>query len=276
MRFVLYNIRYGTGGRRFLLPSSGYLRRTHENLDKIIHFLKGLDPDIIGLVEVDAGSYRSHKKNQAEIIAGALRCGHAYRSKYRESSLAQWLPLMNRQGNAFVTRHLAQRRKAHYLDRGLKRLVMELELEDLVIYLVHLSLTYRARQTQMHRLAALVKASAKPCIVAGDFNAFRGEPEIRSFMEAAGLANADRKGRPSYPSWAPKRCLDFILHSPQIHVTRFDMPAVVLSDHLPLVCDFQVTGGARGKPARPKPHGVRAHPPAHRPGSPASHGERAG
>jgi endonuclease/exonuclease/phosphatase family metal-dependent hydrolase len=69
MRFLLYNIRYGAGiGRRFHLPVpySGYLKRTNGNLHQIIDFVKEVNPDIIGLLEVDSGSYRSEKNNQAE------------------------------------------------------------------------------------------------------------------------------------------------------------------------------------------------------------------
>jgi endonuclease/exonuclease/phosphatase family metal-dependent hydrolase len=36
--------------------------------------------------------------------------------------------------------------------------------------------------------------------------------------------------------------LDFILYSQGIEVHNFEIPAVKLSDHLPLVCDFEVKG----------------------------------
>ncbi|MBA4388766.1 MAG: endonuclease, partial [Verrucomicrobia bacterium] len=86
MRFLLYNIRYGTGGKKFLLPWSGYLRRTAPNVRNITQFIKSLNPDMIGLIEIDIGSYRSGKKNQAETIAHALGHYNAYRSKYGEFS----------------------------------------------------------------------------------------------------------------------------------------------------------------------------------------------
>ena len=72
MRFLLYNIRYAAGiGKRFHLPIpySGYLKRTNGNLLQIMDFIKMVDPDIIGLLEVDSGSYRTEKINQAELHA---------------------------------------------------------------------------------------------------------------------------------------------------------------------------------------------------------------
>ena len=77
-------------------------------------------------------------------------------------------------------------------------------------------------------------------IVAGDFNTFWGEDEIYLFMRAAGLTSANQDGIPTYPSRSPRKELDFILHQEGIRVTGFEVPQVKLSDHLPLVCDFEV------------------------------------
>ena len=240
MRFVLYNIRYGTGGRRLLFPWSGYLRKTHSNLLDIIGFLKPLKPDIIGLVEVDACSYRSSKLNQALTIAHALGHYHTYRSKYAVSHLAQRIPLMKMQGNAFLTRDTIHSRKFHYFQKGVKRLVIELELKDLTIFLVHLALSFRARHHQLSDLYDLVKGTRKPHIVAGDFNARWGDREIALFLAATQLSSATRVREATYPSWAPRRQLDFILHSPEIRPTKFWAPQVTFSDHLPVVCDFDI------------------------------------
>ncbi|MBN1268380.1 MAG: endonuclease/exonuclease/phosphatase family protein [Kiritimatiellae bacterium] len=240
MRFVLYNIRYGTGGGGRKLPWGGYLRRTHDNLGDITVFLKDLNPDIVGLVEVDAGSYRSQKLNQAQVVAKALGHYHSYRSKYQASHLPGWLPFVHLQGNAFVTRDTIINEQFHYFEKGIKRLVIELELENLTIFLVHLALGFRARHHQLSDLYSLVVDTPKPHIVAGDFNARWGDREIRLFMAATKLANAMPNGAATFPSWQPRRQLDFILHSPEISCQRLWMPRVDYSDHLPLVCDFEI------------------------------------
>lgn len=241
MRFLLYNIRYGTGGKRWDLAFGGYLGMTSSNLENIITFIKSADPDIVGLVEVDAGSYRTRRRNQAQTIADALGHYHTYASKY-DNRLAGLLPLMNKQGNAFLAKDSFTNEHFHYFDKGVKRLVIELELENLTVFLVHLSLSYRVRHHQLGELYSLVKETDKPHIVAGDFNALWGEREIMLFLAATGLKNADPELRPSFPSWSPKRHLDFILHSPEIRPTGFTMPKVGYSDHLPLLCDFEIVG----------------------------------
>jgi endonuclease/exonuclease/phosphatase family metal-dependent hydrolase len=245
MRFVLYNIRYGTGSQwhyHFPLPFSGYFRPTVENLHRIASFLASVEPDIIGLVEVDNGSYRSAKTNQAEHIAAELGFDHVYENKYASHTLPGNVPLLREQGNAFITNQGINAQDFHYFQQGVKRLVIELELDTCVLFLVHLSLYYRHRQYQLGDLYSLFREQEKPVIVAGDFNALWGDRELDLFLAASGLKNANAEGVPTFPSRQPKRQLDFILHSPSITVNHFEVPKVMYSDHLPIVCDFDVKG----------------------------------
>jgi hypothetical protein len=53
MRLLLYNIRYATGhkkGFHLPIPYAGFFKKTAANLQRIIHFIRLVDPDIIGLV----------------------------------------------------------------------------------------------------------------------------------------------------------------------------------------------------------------------------------
>jgi endonuclease/exonuclease/phosphatase family metal-dependent hydrolase len=243
MRFLLYNIRYAAGaGPTFNLPvpGAGYLRNNKKNLKKIIEFIKKQDPDIVGLVEVDTGSIRSGRVNQAQAIAEALGHYSLYECKYGESSIQSRIPILRNQGNAFLAAPSVHGERFHYFDTGIKRLIIELELEHFAVFLVHLSLKYRHRHYQLRRLHELIARSSKPVIVAGDFNTFWGEHEMYLFMQAANLRSANEKDLPSYPSSSPRKQLDFVLFGPGIRITHFDMPRVQYSDHLPIVCDFEV------------------------------------
>lgn len=240
MRFLLYNIRYGTGvGRQIHLPWDRYLRRTTSNIERITGFVRSLKPDVVGLVEVDSGSYRTGRSHQARVIAEALGHYHCFESKYSSSSLARRIPVVNKQGNAFLTNNRVRNQHFHFFRKGLKRLVIELELDNVTLFLVHLSLKFHVRHHQLTDLYTLLQQAKKPLIVAGDFNAFGGPHETKLFMAAAGLKSANVASLPSFPSWSPRRELDFIMHSPDIEITRFEMPRVTLSDHLPLICDFR-------------------------------------
>jgi len=242
VKFLLYNIRYAAGtGARFNLPvpGAGYLRGNFENLAAITEFIKSHSPDVVGLVEVDTGSIRTRMVNQAEAIARRLGHYSSYQCKYGTGSFNNRLPVIRKQANAFLAAPQVHGERFHYFDTGIKRLILELELEDLAIFLVHLSLKYRHRHWQLRHLHDLVKASKKPVIVAGDFNTFWGEHEMYLFMQAAGLRSANVEGLPSYPSQAPRKQLDFILYGRGLKSTGFEVPQVRFSDHLPLIGEFE-------------------------------------
>ena len=223
-----------------LFPWSGYLGNTAQNIEDIADFIKPLEPDIIGLIEVDGGTFRT-QGNQAQIIAERLGHYHTWRSKYhRDSHLANRIPMFCNQGNAFLAKDSIANERFHYFSKGVKKLVIELEMDNLVVFLVHLALGRSARGQQLKDLYEMVKNTRKPHIVAGDFNIFWGEEEIAEFLENTGMINADTRRLPSYPSWQPTRHLDFVLHSPEIAITDFQMPPVIFSDHLPVVCDFEL------------------------------------
>jgi endonuclease/exonuclease/phosphatase family metal-dependent hydrolase len=243
LRLLLYNIRYATGaGPAFHLPlpGAGYLRSSRKVLSELTAFIKSEDPDLVGLVEVDTGSFRTGRLNQAEFVAQSLGHYTAHQCKYGVSSLNQFLPVVRKQGNALLAAPRVADARFHYFDTGIKRLIIELELDTVCVFLVHLSLKFRHRQYQLRSLHDLVVQSRKPVIVAGDFNTFWGTHEIYLFMRASGLRSANVQGLPSYPARKPRAELDFILVSGGIEVQALRVPDVRFSDHRPLICDFSV------------------------------------
>lgn len=241
MRFLLYNIRYGTGiGTRFHfpVPYAGYLKRSTENYRQITEFISRLTPDMVGLVEVDSGSFRTENCCQAASLARSLGYDHVVASKYGCGSLPRRVPVLAKQGNALLSKEKLLYHQLHFFRKGIKRLVIEAKTADLTVFLVHLSLTYYNRQSQLRQLYELVKITQGPVIVAGDFNVLWGDQELELFLAATGLRNANDHGYPSHPSRSPKRQLDFILYSPELTVENFFIPDIFLSDHAPLVCDF--------------------------------------
>ena len=243
MRLLVYNIRYATGtglGFHLPLPGAGYLRSSRRVLQQITDFIRGEDPDVVGLIEVDTGSIRTGMVNQATYIADALGHYTAHECKYRAGSINTMMPIVRKQGNALLAAPRVTGERFHYFDTGIKRLIIELELDDVCVFLVHLSLKFRHRQYQLRTLHDLVVRCPKPVIVAGDFNAFWGTHEIYLFMRASGLRSANTENLFSFPSRLPRVELDFVLVSQDIDVSAFRIPAVTWSDHRPLVCDFSV------------------------------------
>src|SRR3989440_11409835 len=119
--------------------------------------------------------------------------------------------IVRKQANAFLSAPHVHGERFHYFDTGIKRLIIELELEDLCVFLVHLSLKFRQRQYQLRSLHDLIVQAAKPVIVAGDFNTFWGTHEIYLFMRAAGLGSAQNPGPPPLPARGARQRLAFLL-----------------------------------------------------------------
>jgi len=99
MRLLLYNIRYAVGGGASMhmpLPGAGYVLGNQSVLPEITQFIKSVDPDVVGLIEVDTGSIRSRKVNQAEKIAADLGMNTSYETKYGSKSLNKLLPIVRK------------------------------------------------------------------------------------------------------------------------------------------------------------------------------------
>ena len=216
MRFLLYNIRYGTGGKRGH-SLWRYAASTRRHLPLIIRYIEDLNPDVIGLIEVDSGSYRSGGRNQAELISHALGHHHAYESKYHAESFTRWIPVLRRQGNAFIARDTIANARTHYFRKGVKRLVLELDLDQVSFFLVHLALGAQARHHQLGDLYELVKSSAKPRIVAGDFNTGR----TAETLTKAGLVRATG-ARDSFAAEGTQ-AVDQVWVSPHLAIRRATM-----------------------------------------------------
>ncbi|MFO7751797.1 MAG: endonuclease/exonuclease/phosphatase family protein [Desulfobacteraceae bacterium] len=242
-RFLLYNIRYGTGsGWKFHtpVPFSGYMRKSADVFLEIADFVKSFSPDIVGLVEVDGGSVRSDRVNQAEKLASDLGHYFVFETKYSKPLLTRFAPIVRRQGNALLVKNTILSQKYHYFEWGIKRLIIEIELENVVLFLVHLSIHFRKRQKQLVQLSRLINSIQKPVVVSGDFNIFLGQRELARFLAATKLKSANTFNMLTYPSGNPRWELDFIFHSDNISIDRVHVPSIRLSDHLPLVCDFSI------------------------------------
>jgi len=241
MRLVLYNIRYGTGtgwGYHFPFPFSGCLRKTEGRFRRISDFISKLKPDLVGLVETDSGSYRQNGECQAELMAARLNADSVFACKYHHESIISRAPLLKSQGNAVVTILPILSSREHYLSRGVKRTLLEVEFRDFTLFLTHLSLGYGARKIQIGEVADRCRQAKKPVILAGDGNMYAGEKELRPLFRKGLFRNANDGNIPTYPSRLPSLALDFVLYSEGIEMESFRVPRVRYSDHLPLVCDF--------------------------------------
>ncbi len=243
IRMVLYNTRYGTGtgwAYHAPFPFAGSFRLTGERSAMIAEFISSLEPDIVGLVETDGGSFRHRGKSQPGVLAARLGHNCIFTSKYCIPRFSSCVPVFRHQGNAVLTSLPVVRTSVRRLRKGIKNAVLQAGFEMFDLQLVHLSLGSGARRDQIRELAETAMIREKPMVIAGDFNTFGGVAELEPLFKA-GLVNADPQSRRTYPSRKPRLGLDMILHSPEISVCGVEVPEVGFSDHLPVVCDFTVS-----------------------------------
>ena len=73
----------------------------------------------------------------------------------------------------------------------------------------------------------------------GDFNTFGGVRELWDFLRRTNLRSANGANLATYPAWSPQKELDYVLLSPELALTGFEVPKVNFSDHLPLLAEIE-------------------------------------
>ena len=244
MKFLVYNIAYGTGAPRNRLDQvislPRYLHTGREHLENVITSIAERAPDVTGLLEVDNGSFRTGYCDQADLIARALHQNVYSAVKYEPGSLSRKIPILRKQTNIFLSSEKRLPCAFHYLSAGMKRLALEIQVNGVRFFLLHLSLRRPVRERQLRHLFELLKGVRTPFLIGGDFNAFAGRGELESFMAGLGLRSANERDLPTFPSWRPEKQLDYILYSDGISPVRFEVGRERASDHLPVLFEFDL------------------------------------
>ena len=245
LRVMSYNVQVGISSSRphhYLLHSWKHLvphnQRLH-NIEKLAYKLH--DFDIVGLQEVDAGSLRSNFINLTEYMAHVAGFTHWYHQVNRN------LGHIAQHSNGLLSRH----KPTEIVDLKLpgfipgRRAIMARygsDAEPLIVFIVHLALSRRARTSQLDYVADLVNQYPH-AIIMGDFNC---PPESKEMIH---LFNRTKLHEPledvmTFPSWRPQHNIDHILVTPSLVVTETHIPHLhAYSDHLPIAMDITLPEG---------------------------------
>ena len=186
VKLVCYNIEYceGMEGLWYQYLQFWKIFFPPKNLDqKIVDALKNLNPDILALVEVDTGSFRSKKD---EVVFFEKKLGmksFVEKIKYPLTGWASFfhhVPILNKQANAIVSKFPLTKTKYHLFHEGTKRVVIESTIKcpkKVTLLLAHLALGPETRKKQFDELITIVNSIKNPVILMGDFNTFGGTKE---------------------------------------------------------------------------------------------------
>ena len=212
---------------------------------KIVDALNKLNPDLVGLVEVDTGSLRA-RRNDIEFFEEKLGMKSSAGSvKYafeRWKKIFKVIPLLRFQGNAIISKSKLSEVNFHVLKKGLKNVLIEATVhcpKKITMFLVHLPLGGKARREQIEEIITIVNKVKTPVVLMGDFNIFNGIKEIQKLIEQTNLVY-DFDGKPTFPSYQPKKRLDYVFASKNIKIKNYKVLDFPFSDHLPLMVDFEV------------------------------------
>ena len=253
-RLIVYNVEYCKGNSGLWWQ---YLELWKDffppkNIDSIIvEHIRSLKPDILALVEIDGGSFRSKNHDEALFFKKGLNMdgfveGGVY-SLNGWPKIFHYIPILNKHENAIIAKKKLSGIKYHILHEGAKRVVIESIIhlsKKVTLLLAHLSLGKKARAKQIEELINIVNGIKNPVILMGDFNTFNGEGEIQKLLDETHLDckfEMDKESQTfTHPAFHPKRRLDYILTSKQIKVKSYKVLNFHFSDHLPLLIDFKV------------------------------------
>ena len=251
LRVVTYNIHRGRGLDGRVKPG------------RIVEVLKEIDADVIALQEVVCGAgSASPEGDQGRFIAEELGLHFQLGENRKLKGAAYGNVALSRFPLRVVTNHDLsvegyERRGALHTD------VLLSEADVVHVFNVHLGTAFLERRHQARRLSGrstgvLHNEELKgPKIVLGDFNEWT--PGLATRLLGSHLKSVDiRKhiGRAkTYPAFMPVMHLDHIyydgpleLRGLRLHRTR---KAIVASDHLPLVADFEHVGLAAAQGDKP-------------------------
>lgn len=246
IRVLSYNIQnaidttryrhYITGSWRHVLPD----RKREANLERIGEWVEPYD--LIGLQEVDAGSFRTGFMNQVEHLAYKADFPYWYfQTNRRLGRVAQ-------QSNGLLARYRPAELREHRLPgiipgRGALQVRFGTGEAALNVIQVHMALGRRARIRQMDFLAELVNAH-RHVIVMGDLNCRSDSPELERLGRRTDLTEPIH-GLHTFPSWRPRRNIDHILISSTLTVRAARVLNCPLSDHLPIAMDLMLPESVR-------------------------------
>lgn len=240
LKVVTYNIHHGEGidGR--------------VDLERIAAALEELNADVIVLNEVDAWWPRSGHVDQASWLADRLEMPYYFYGPNLQGRGNPSAPGPPAYGNLLLSRFPLLGAENRPLPRaglseprGVIVAEVDVEGEPLTVLGTHLGLSPQERYLQAAALRQLtVERLTDRRVLLGDLNADAAQPEIAlllgdPFDPQAWVDVASRSPEPplTFPAWAPRVRIDYILLSPALAERVQEVRSVEseASDHLPLL-----------------------------------------
>ena len=220
---------YVTRSWQHLLPNP----RRQKRLDVMGEVLSKFD--VVGLQEVDGGSFRSSRVNQVEYLAAKAGFPHHVQQLNRN------LGRIAQHSNGLLSRLVPSQIEEHRLPgampgRGAIHARFGEGPDALHIFVAHLALSHRGRVRQLNYLSDIIQP-LRHVVVMGDLNCTPDQLHAHERFSAS-LPLHPVKPLLSYPSWQPRHALDHILLSQSLEAAEVRVLDHLFSDPLPIAVDL--------------------------------------
>ncbi|AND69997.1 endonuclease [Dyella thiooxydans] len=222
---------YVTRSINAVLPGRSKL----DNLDRLAELLPQFD--VIGLQEADAGSLRSGFLNQTRYLAETA--GMPFWSHQPNRPVAK----LAHSANGLISRMEPHSVYDYPLPsripgRGAMLARFGEGDDALAVMIAHLSLSAPARARQLAFIGELL-ADFPHAVLMGDLNTEAHSTEMQHLFAKCRLQPPEQP-TPTFPSWKPRRALDHILTSADIHLDKVWTLPQAFSDHLPIAAEVRL------------------------------------
>lgn len=236
LKILSYNVHSCIGTDRRLDPA------------RVAEVIAALEPDIIGLQELDVGRSRTGGIDQAHAIASLLQMQFHFHAALNVAE--------ERYGDAILTALPARMVKgaglpSHGEQRGAVWVEIDVAEHKLQVFNTHLGLLGGDRMRQIGEILGPVWMGApdyqgKPKILIGDFNATPVTATYKAVarqMADAPLVSGERP-KPTFPSRLPLLRIDHVFVSSEVTPIATQVVSTPLSrrasDHLPLLVTVEL------------------------------------
>ncbi len=234
LRVVSYNIKHGRGNDNVV------------NLDRTAGVLRALQPDIVGLQEVDDLATRSGGVPQAERLGQALGMHHAF-GRFMDFQGGAY-------GMAILSRHPMVRTESVRLPDGNEpRVALAVEVQlpgDRRLTIVNVHFDWVGddgfRFAQATALTTHLDALKTPYVLLGDFNDEPASRTLALFKSRAAEARKPETDHFTFSSTEPTKEIDFIFTAPAAAWRAREVRVItepLASDHRPVLAVLEFAPG---------------------------------
>ena len=178
---MTFNIRFGCGREKLGEKTFAFLSKCTKKYDKIVAAIRSVDPDVVGLQEVNADG--------ASLIAKALNMNYAYRIHgpgYR------W-------GNAVLTKFKLMKSKRISIGgagTGNRSMVSAIGLvNDKTVAFTSIHVDHKLPgNTSIKKILGYLNSLTEPAILIGDFNIVPGSSKAKMLLDGTGLIDSATAG----------------------------------------------------------------------------------